>query len=138
MMEALSEYVGAGGNPPDDELLQTSLLSSLPNTYSHIKTALRMRTYDNLDDLYSELLKQVKQFEDDADEHRNSSALYNNNNNYDPDNSTNGAYYGGKGAGKGKEGKRQKGDGVVREGDWPADHQGQAGNQGPDIACLDS
>ena len=76
MTEAHSEYVAAGGNELDDELLQTSLLSALPASYLQIKTALRTQVHGSFDDLYTELLKQVKQYEDDVTEHQNTNAFF--------------------------------------------------------------
>ena len=75
MTLAHSEYMDAGGNELDDELLRSCFLSALPASYQAIKAAIRMQSFDTFDDLYSTVLVQVKQFEDDADEQRNVSAL---------------------------------------------------------------
>ena len=75
MSSAHAEYEAAGGNPLDDELLQSALLSALPASYLQIKTALRTQAHGDFDALYTALLAQVKQYEDDVDEQRNHAAL---------------------------------------------------------------
>ena len=76
MTLAHSEYMDAGGNELDDELLRSCFLSALPASYQAIKAAIRTQIFDTFDDLYSTILVQVKQYEDDAEEQRNVSALF--------------------------------------------------------------
>lgn len=75
MTEAHSEYTEAGGNELDDELLRTSFFSALPSSYQQIKTAIRTMTFTDFDEMTAAFLTQVKQYEDDMDEQRNSSAF---------------------------------------------------------------
>ena len=115
MTEAHSEYMAAGGNELDDELLQNALLQSLPASYLQIKTALRMQNHANFDALYTVLLQQVKQYEDDVEEHRNAAALRGQQGAFQgqPDGWFQGAFQGGRGKGNGGRG-RGRGRGAVQ------------------------
>ena len=111
MTEAHAEYTDAGGNEIDDEMMRSYLLSALPAAYLQIKTVLRSGAAATFDELYNDLLKLVKQHEDDVEEHRNTSALYN-----QQQQQQNGQYgnffnFGNRGGGKGGGGRGGRGGG---------------------------
>ena len=75
MTEAHTEWQDAGGAELDDELLISYFLRAFPASYQSIKMALRTQGLDAFNEVTEAFLRQVKQAEDDNNDHQNRPAF---------------------------------------------------------------